>query len=216
VDSGQDAGDQGLDWESLAYRQQFETNPDIIEKGTIIDVEPNLKGREYVGEVIVHKDKQTQRFYLQELVLLDSLQRSSFKTEALTGTNAALNGEHAGAIASMLLDNIFCQWGVMFPKSPTPTASRWWFTRGQTGIYPCSMLTKRHGWINPKANQASSPSDLHRATVNHYPNVYGLKVDLSQPLPAPFGLVESESSNLDRYRRRCLPEVGFRFYCPHN
>ncbi len=41
-------------------------------------------------------------FYLQEVVVLESLQRDPFKTEALTDTDAALNGGHAGAIASML------------------------------------------------------------------------------------------------------------------
>jgi Large polyvalent protein-associated domain 3 len=90
----------------------------IIGKGVLIDVEMNwksrdydgysiatpisIKGEQYVGVVIVHKDKTTQRFYLQEVVLLESLQRNSFKTEASTGKNAALNGEHAGANASML------------------------------------------------------------------------------------------------------------------
>ncbi|MFI3219596.1 MAG: hypothetical protein QX189_10815 [Methylococcales bacterium] len=102
----------------------FAAVPEIIKNGMIISVDENWKGRGYngytlaapisiggndfIGVVIVHRDEQTQRFYLQEVVLKEKLQRDkSFKTEALTDTSVALNGDkHAGAIAS-LLQSIF-------------------------------------------------------------------------------------------------------------
>ncbi|MEQ1635429.1 MAG: hypothetical protein ABL903_01985 [Methylococcales bacterium] len=58
------------------------------------------------GLLLWLEEINSQRFYLQEVVLRDALQHEqSFKTEALSGNNAALNGEsHAGAIASVLLN----------------------------------------------------------------------------------------------------------------
>jgi len=105
---------------SKAKSASFAAVPDIIKKGMIISAEENWKGRGYdgytlaapisikgdafIGVVIVHRDKQTQRFYLQEVILREKLQTgTSFKTEALTGNKAALNGDsHAGAISSLL------------------------------------------------------------------------------------------------------------------
>jgi hypothetical protein len=96
----------------------FAAVPSIIKDGMIIDHEKNWKGRgydgytiaapiaiagkEYVGVVIVHKDVNSGRFYLQEVILRESLQREPFKTEALTTDDSALNGGHAGAIAKLL------------------------------------------------------------------------------------------------------------------
>jgi len=94
--------------------------PDIIKSGQIIKEEKNWKGRKYdgfiiaapveiagiacIGTVVIHKDEKSQRFYFQEVILKEKLQKgASFKTEALTNNNVALNGDaHAGAIASLL------------------------------------------------------------------------------------------------------------------
>lgn len=100
----------------------FAAVPAIIAKARALDMRRNWSGRgydgytlaapvqiaekTYVGVVIVHRDAQTQRFYLQEVILREALQPQPFKTEASTGTSAALIGDHGGAIAT-LLRNIY-------------------------------------------------------------------------------------------------------------
>ncbi len=97
----------------------FAAVPSVIEKGMILARDPDWKGRRYQGFVlgapirmasqdyvavaVVHKDPNSQRFYLHEVGLREGLQQDAFKTGADAAKKAGgLSGASAGAIKTLL------------------------------------------------------------------------------------------------------------------
>ncbi|MCC7085201.1 MAG: hypothetical protein IT427_09365 [Pirellulales bacterium] len=96
----------------------FAAVPEVIRKGKIVAEEADAKAKGLTGVVVaapisiadkpylaaalIRRDKNTQRFYLHEVVLKEKLQQDTFKTGASADESGEPSGVSTGAIRSIL------------------------------------------------------------------------------------------------------------------